>query len=82
MASQTPLVATDVGGVPDVVEQGITGLLVPRRDPDALAEGLVSLLNDPERRAAMAAAGTEVLQRYTIKAIADRFAELYDTLLI
>jgi glycosyltransferase involved in cell wall biosynthesis len=82
MASQTPLVATDVGGVPDVVEQGRTGLLVPRRDPDALAEGLLSLLNDPERRAAMAAVGTEVLQRYTIKAITDRFAELYDTLLI
>jgi glycosyltransferase involved in cell wall biosynthesis len=80
MANGTPLVATAVGGVPDVVEHGRTGLLVPRRDPDALANGLISLLTDPGRRAAMAAAGREALSRYTIDATAARFAALYDTL--
>lgn len=82
MANGIPLVATDVGGVADVVEHGRTGVLVPRRDPDALSRGLSSLLSDPERRAAMAAAGSEALRQYTIGAIAGRFAELYDTLLV
>ena len=80
MASDTPLVATAVGGIPDVIENERTGLLVPRRDPEALANGLISLLTDAPRRAAMAAAGRDALQRYTIDAIAARFATLYDNL--
>ena len=82
MANNTPLVATAVGGVPDVVEHGRTGLLVPRRDPDALAAGLISLLTDHEQRARMAAAARDNLRRYTIDVIAARFAALYDTLVV
>jgi glycosyltransferase involved in cell wall biosynthesis len=80
MANDTPLVATAIGGVPDVVEHGRTGLLVPRRDPDALARALISLLADPERRARIAAAAKDGLHRYTIEATASRFAALYETL--
>lgn len=80
MANETPLVATAVGGVPDAVEHGRTGLLVPRRDPDALAQALISLLTDPERRARMAAAAKNALRGYTIDATAARFAALYDSL--
>lgn len=80
MANGTPLVATAVGGVPDVVEHERTGLLVRRRDPEALAHGLISLLTDPSRRAMMAAAARDGLRRYTIEAVAARFAALYDTL--
>jgi glycosyltransferase involved in cell wall biosynthesis len=80
MATDTPLVATAVGGVPDVVEQGRTGILVPRRDPVALADGLVALLADPQRRAAIAAAARERLAQFTIDAAAERFAQLYETL--
>jgi len=80
MANQTPLVATAIGGVPDVVEDGRTGVLVPRRDPDALADGLIGLLTDPERRARMAAAAKDALRGYTIDATAGRFAALYDSL--
>lgn len=82
MANDTPLVATSVGGVPDVIEHERTGLLVPRRDPAALARGLISLLADPARRAAMAAAGRDVLRLYTIDAVAARFASLYDSLAV
>jgi glycosyltransferase involved in cell wall biosynthesis len=78
MANDTPLVATAVGGVPDIIDDGRTGVLVPRRDPDALARGLVGLLSDPPRRAAMAGAARENLRHYTIDAIAARFAALYD----
>jgi glycosyltransferase involved in cell wall biosynthesis len=80
MANGTPLVATRVGGVPDVVEPNRTGILVPRRDPGAMARGLIGLLIDPPRRAAMAAAARAALGRYTIDAVAGRFADLYDTL--
>lgn len=82
MANNTPLVATAVGGVPDVVQHGRTGLLVPRRDPDALAAGLISLLTDHEQRARIAAAARDALRRYTIDVIAARFAALYDTLVV
>lgn len=80
MASDTPLVATDVGGLPDVVENCRTGLLVPRRDPAALADGLVALLADPGRRAEMAGAARDRLAQFTIEATAARFAGLYDEL--
>jgi glycosyltransferase involved in cell wall biosynthesis len=45
-----PVVATAVGGSPEAVEHGVTGLLVPRRDPEALAKAVIELLLDPERR--------------------------------
>jgi glycosyltransferase involved in cell wall biosynthesis len=81
MANGTPLVATSVGGVPDVIQDNRTGVLVPRRDPGAMARGLIGLLSDPARRSAMAAAAGDALRRYTIDAVAGRFADLYDTLI-
>jgi glycosyltransferase involved in cell wall biosynthesis len=48
-----PVVATAVGGSPEAVEHGVTGLLVPRRDPEALAKAVIELLLDPERRKRM-----------------------------
>jgi glycosyltransferase involved in cell wall biosynthesis len=80
MANDTPLVATAVGGVPDVIEHGRSGWLVPRRDPGAMADGLIGLLTDPARRAAIAAAAKDRLRLYTIDATAERFAALYENL--
>ena len=54
-----PVVATAVGGTPEMVEHGVTGLLVPRRDPDALAKAVSELLLDPVRRAAMGRAAAQ-----------------------
>ena len=81
MAHRVPLVATAVGGLPDLIDDGRTGLLVPRRDPHALAEGLVGLLDDAPRREAMAAAAHERLGNFTIERAAERFEHLYDELL-
>jgi glycosyltransferase involved in cell wall biosynthesis len=53
-----PLVATAVGGSPEAVQDGVTGLLVPRGDAPALAGAISGLLRDPERRARMGAAAT------------------------
>jgi len=48
-----------VGGTPEVVEHGVTGLLVPKRDPEALAKAVSELLLDPARRAAMGRAAAQ-----------------------
>jgi glycosyltransferase involved in cell wall biosynthesis len=81
MAHRTPLVATDVGGLRDVVEDGVTGILVPRRDPEALAAAIVGLLRDPRRRHDLAEAAYARLGTFTMDAVAARFADLYDELL-
>jgi glycosyltransferase involved in cell wall biosynthesis len=81
MAAGTPLVATDVGGLRDMVEHGRSALLVPPRDPRALAAALDGLLDDPARGAALAAGASERLRRYEIAPVAARFADLYDRLL-
>ncbi len=57
MASGLPVVATRVGGIPEMVLQGETGLLVERRDRPALTQALEALLGDPARRKQMGAAG-------------------------
>lgn len=59
MACGKAVVATDVGGIPEAVHHGVTGILVPERDPRALADAMVSLLRDGPRRAAFGAAGLE-----------------------
>jgi glycosyltransferase involved in cell wall biosynthesis len=58
MACGRPVVATAVGGLVDTVVGGVTGELVPPRDPERLGEVLAALLADDERRAAYGAAGT------------------------
>jgi glycosyltransferase involved in cell wall biosynthesis len=57
MAAGVPVVASDVGGVSELVEHGVTGLLVPPRDPDALAAALRRLLDDPQSRRTLGDAG-------------------------
>jgi len=64
MAIAKPVVATRVGGTPEAVEDGVTGLLVPPRDPKALAEAIIALLQDRERAEAMGQAGRERVERY------------------
>jgi glycosyltransferase involved in cell wall biosynthesis len=51
-----PVVATRVGGTPEAVEDGETGLLVPKLDPEALSKAVSELLLDPPRREQMGAA--------------------------
>jgi glycosyltransferase involved in cell wall biosynthesis len=72
-------VATRAGGIPEVVEHEVTGLLVPTRDPDALADAIVTLLEDSERRAAMAAAGRRrVVAEFSVDALVRRTLDVYE----
>lgn len=66
MASGRPVIATAHGGPLDIVEDGRTGLLVPPRNPEALASAMLALADDPSRRARMGAHGRErVLTHFT-----------------
>ena len=81
MTTGTPVVATNVGGLPEVIEHDRTGLLVPPRDPAALAEAISALLTDPERARRLAAAAAERTRGYSIETVAQRFADLYEQLM-
>jgi glycosyltransferase involved in cell wall biosynthesis len=77
-----PLIATDVPGCREVVRDKITGLLVPPRNAEALAQAISSLLADPEARAAMGRAGREmVVREYSTSRIAGETLALYRELL-
>jgi glycosyltransferase involved in cell wall biosynthesis len=78
MACQTPIVATRTGGIPEIVEDGVNGLLVPPRDAPALARAIVRLLNDQTRRRTMGEAGfTRVNERFTVERMVAQTAAVY-----
>ncbi|MDB4899783.1 MAG: hypothetical protein JWN53_1591 [Gemmatimonadetes bacterium] len=78
LLSETPVVAFDSGGVPDVILHDRTGLLVPPGDEVALAAALDDLLGSGSRRVAMGAAGrAHALATFGARAVAKRYAELY-----
>jgi alpha-maltose-1-phosphate synthase len=80
MACGTAVVASKVGGIPEVVADGETGLLVPPDDPDALAESINALTRDRDRAKAMGTAGRERAQsQFDWGKIAQQTAELYES---
>ena len=81
-AMAVPVVTTDVRGCRETVIDGQTGLLVPARDAVALSVAIETLLDDPDRRRGMGAAGRElVMDRYTAVQVAADLADLYHSLL-
>ena len=77
----TPIVATHVGGIPEIVEDGIDGVLVPPADSNALAKAIVGLLGDPERRRLMASAGRErVRDRFSFEKMMRAYEQIYERL--
>ena len=81
MAAGLPMVVTDVGGNREAVEDGVSGVVVPAHDPQALGAAIASLAQNPARRAAMGAAGRRrVDDVFSLDACADRYMRLYDAL--
>ncbi|HLK32897.1 MAG TPA: glycosyltransferase [Terriglobales bacterium] len=79
MAAGVPVVATSVGGIPEIVEDNNTALLVPARAPAALASALAHLLSNPEAARQQADRARQlVASQYTPQARAQFLAELYD----
>jgi glycosyltransferase involved in cell wall biosynthesis len=82
LAAGRPVVATKVGGVPDVVDEGETGFLVRPHDTHALAERLEILAGDPVRRRTMGELGrARMLERYAVQRLVDDVDALYRELL-
>ena len=78
MAVGVPVVSTRHGGIPELVEDGVSGVLVPERDPEALAAQLAELAAHPERRGELAAAGRARVERdYDIERLNDRLVTLF-----
>ena len=81
MAAGLPVVATAVGGTPEVVVNGVTGLLVPPRDPDTLAQAITRLLRDPDLRLKMGRAGRERVEKYfSVERMVQATEALYEEL--
>jgi len=82
MAAGLPVVSTAVGGVPELVRDGETGLLVPSEDAGALARAVQALMDDPARRRAMgAAARQDAVSRFDIRHTVRGYEQLYEALL-
>ncbi len=82
MACETPVVASRVGGIKEVVEDGKTGLLVPPGDPVRLGRAVAKILEDPKLAARMGRAGRRrVLARFTWDRIAEKTLALYRSLI-
>jgi L-malate glycosyltransferase len=78
MAMGKPVVATNVGGIPELVEEGQTGFLVPPRDPKAIADRVLSLCRDSARRLQMGrAAHAQVESNFTVQAVTTKLEGIY-----
>ena len=82
MDAGLPVIASDVGGLPELVEDGVTGVLVPPREPAAIARALARLLGDPELRSRMGEEARARRERdYDIDSWARALERLYERLL-
>jgi sugar transferase (PEP-CTERM/EpsH1 system associated) len=82
MASGLPVIATRVGGNPELVEAGATGVLVPAADPPTLAEAIATYVADPDLRARHGEAGRKVAQtRFGLAAMVAGYRAVYDAVL-
>jgi glycosyltransferase involved in cell wall biosynthesis len=82
MGCCAPVVATDAGGLPEVVEDGVTGFVVPKADAGALANAIDRLLSDPELRTRMGRAGrARACERFDWDRSASQFEAVYRQIL-
>ena len=77
MAAGVPVVATDIEGYREVVRDGVDGLLVPPRDPDALAAAIRRVLTEPDLAAALSAAGRARAETFSWDAVLPRLEAVY-----
>jgi glycosyltransferase involved in cell wall biosynthesis len=81
MAAGKPVVASEVGGIPDLVRHGETGYLVRPADEKALANGIKKILKDPERAKQMGQRGKEYCRQFSLEAMIEKLDDLYADLI-
>ena len=80
-AMARPVVATTIGGIPEVVEDGVTGLLIAPRDSDALAEKIRAILDDSGLAKNLGQAARAHIERsYSLDAMGEKLLKLYENL--
>ena len=78
MAAGLPVVASSVGGIPEAVVDGETGVLVPPGDPSALAAALLRVLESPDKGAALGARGhARARAEFSLERMTERYRDLY-----
>lgn len=80
MAAGRPVIATRVGGIPEAVEHGKTGLLIPPDDPEALAQAIRWMVEHPGERERMGRNGAEAARRFDTAVIANQLSGIYEEL--
>jgi L-malate glycosyltransferase len=79
MAAEVPVIATRAGGMPEVIDDGVSGYLLPVGEVDAMAERAIEILSDDDRARRMGAAGRAVaVERFDVKRIVPRYREFYE----
>ncbi|MEP7273159.1 MAG: glycosyltransferase family 4 protein [Acidobacteriota bacterium] len=79
----TPVVASRVGGIPEIVNDGVDGVLVPPENSEALADAIIDLLHDPARRTQMSGAGrAKVVEKFQFDKMVRSYEAVYEELLI
>lgn len=81
MAAGTPVVATTVDGVEEVIEDGSTGILIPPRDPQSIAEAVTTLLRNPDRAQRLSEQAKQTVKQYDVRTSMRRIENLYRRLL-
>jgi glycosyltransferase involved in cell wall biosynthesis len=81
MAMRKPVIASRIEGLPEVVDHGRTGILVPPAEPEALASAIVELAGDPQRQRILGQQGrARVEQHFTVTRMIERHEALYERL--
>jgi glycosyltransferase involved in cell wall biosynthesis len=81
MAMGKPIIASSIGGIPDIIHSGENGILVPVGDAAAWAEAIARLCRDPEKRRRMGGAGMQMAPRYSSEEMIKRIDQMYGKLL-
>jgi len=83
MAAEIPIVATKVGGLPEVIEDGISGILVPPRNDKAIVKALVYLIKNSEKAQEMGKQGLKICrEKFSLKLMINNIEELYKSCLM
>jgi glycosyltransferase involved in cell wall biosynthesis len=80
MAAGRPVIASNVGGIPDLVKDGCNGLLVPPGDSKVLAESILRLIRCPDEAQQMGQRGKDMCHRYSVDAMIEKLDNLYSEL--
>jgi glycosyltransferase involved in cell wall biosynthesis len=79
MASGVPVVASNSGGIPNIIQHTKNGLLTREKDPLDIAEKINSILNDDDLKARLVAHGSETVRRYDYETIAEKYCDIFES---